>query len=89
MSEEIIENCEFSFKCPLKWERLTETKDDKIRFCGECERNVYFCKDDEELAKHVERGDCVAVIQEKEMMLGGVDRQFLVTKLKNDLKIVE
>ncbi|WP_462137562.1 hypothetical protein [Candidatus Mycalebacterium sp.] len=73
MSKTLIENCEFAFKCPLLWESLSETEDEKIRFCGECKRNVYICENDEELTKHAQRGDCVAVIKEQRLVYGGLE----------------
>ncbi len=62
----LIENCEFKFKCPLKWEFLSGTGDEKVRFCGECGRKVFFCENDEELRKHSEIGECVAIKKKSE-----------------------
>lgn len=55
-----IINCEFEFKCPLQWESLQKSEDDKIRFCNSCEKNVYFAYSQNELDKLASEGKCVA-----------------------------
>jgi len=35
--------------------------DQAIRFCAACERSVYLCQTDEDLAKHSALGRCVAL----------------------------
>jgi hypothetical protein len=37
-----IRNCRFAYKCSAKWEDLQETGDEFIRFCDDCEKEVYF-----------------------------------------------
>ena len=56
-----IRNCIFAFKCTAKWDELTPTDDDKINFCEQCQREVYFCEDDEELANAVRLNRCIAI----------------------------
>ena len=58
-----IENCEYSVKyeCPLKWKNLKKTDDLTIRFCNECNKNVYQCKTEEEMDKHIKLSHCIAV----------------------------
>ena len=63
MSKNIyIENCDYTFeyKCPLEWSNLKKTKDSKVRFCGECDKNVYRCKSDEDIDKHIKLNHCIA-----------------------------
>ncbi len=57
-----IENCEFEFKCPMKWSALEKDflRED-IRHCDSCEKAVYRCETDDELNRHAEMGHCVAV----------------------------
>lgn len=55
-----IRNCSFKFKCPLSWDDLQTTADPAVRHCTKCERQVHFCRDDQELLVHARRGDCVA-----------------------------
>jgi hypothetical protein len=56
-----------SYKCPNDWNALTETDDSDIRFCEECEKEVYFCHDDDELAKGIRLNRCVAFFKPSEM----------------------
>lgn len=57
-----IEKCapQFQFKCPRSWEALAGTDDAKVRHCGTCARNVYFCIDLETVRMRGRAGDCVA-----------------------------
>ena len=66
-----IDNCEYTFeyKCPLEWKNLKKTKDSKVRFCGECDKNVYRCTTNEDIDKHIELNHCIAV-NEPNMPMG-------------------
>lgn len=66
-----IRNCRFAFKCEKKWEDLSETMEDGIRFCSTCENEVHFCEDDDELASNVRLNRCVAFVNEEEMVTMG------------------
>jgi len=64
MSKKIyIENCEYSveYECPLEWKNLKKTKDSKVRFCGECNKEVYRCRTEEDLDKHIDLNHCIAI----------------------------
>jgi hypothetical protein len=56
-----IRNCEFTFKCPKVWDALAPTPDPSIRFCGECQRQVVFCRTATELKRAIIDNECVAV----------------------------
>ena len=57
-----IQQCPLAKRCRARWEKLEPVKgDDAIRFCGACERSVYLCQTDEDLAKHRALGRCVAL----------------------------
>ena len=58
-----IDNCEYQFeyKCPLEWKNLKKTKDSKVRFCNECNKNVYRCKTGEDIDNHIQLNHCVAI----------------------------
>ena len=43
-------NCEFEYECPLDWFKLATTDDASVRRCGTCKKEVYFCRDMEQLA---------------------------------------
>ena len=73
-----IENCEYKvkYKCPLEWKNLKETKDSKIRFCDECNKNVYRCKTSEDIVKHINLNNCIAVEKNDERpepLMGDID----------------
>jgi hypothetical protein len=56
-----IRNCTFGFKCAVEWDGLSETSDSSVRFCLDCQREVYFCKTTEQLADAIRLNRCVAV----------------------------
>ena len=70
-----IANCkvEFTFQCPKLWSKLKKTKDNDIRFCDVCGRNVYLCNSWEEIRHHAQEGNCIAIPpdeNEREHLLG-------------------
>ena len=58
-----IENCKYSveYECPLEWKNLKKTDDSKIRFCNECNKNVYRCKTEKDMDEHIQLNHCIAV----------------------------
>lgn len=74
-SEKIILNCEFNFKylCPKIWDGLIPTEIDNVRHCTQCERNVFFCRTNEEIRNHAAAGECVAFKIEAASHIGEVD----------------
>jgi uncharacterized protein (TIGR02996 family) len=57
-----IDNCpQFRFKCPRQWSELTPTSADGERFCGSCQRTVYFCATIDEARSRGAKGECVAI----------------------------
>ena len=52
---------EFAYECPKDWAALTLTDDEKVRHCGQCQRNVHFCETIFEARHHAWAGECVAV----------------------------
>jgi hypothetical protein len=63
-----IQNCEFEFKCTAKWEEMIIISDgqvakSEVRFCDSCQKQIYFCGDDNELVMNVRLNRCVAVEQ--------------------------
>ncbi|KAG2372736.1 hypothetical protein C9374_013188 [Naegleria lovaniensis] len=68
-----IENCEWIYKCPLKYEELNEGNHiikgssqnlPDIQFCSVCSKNVYLVRNQVELKDHVLKGNCVAYTSE-------------------------
>jgi hypothetical protein len=67
-----IRNCRFAFKCNAKWDELVHTRNDEIRFCGECQREVYYCYSDDDLAESIRLNRCIAITpySDSEPLLG-------------------
>ncbi len=64
-----IENCTFTFLCPIKWDALhRDPYDANKRHCAQCAKPVYRCATDEELNQHVNAGDCVAIERQQEVV---------------------
>lgn len=53
----------FKFECPVDWEDLEKTDDEKIRYCGRCCNNVYFSETQAELAANAVKGNCVSLFE--------------------------
>ncbi|OYU33614.1 hypothetical protein [Novosphingobium sp. PASSN1] len=66
----LIRNCQFAFKCDAVWENLEQKRSKKIRFCNACEKNVYLCDGDYELAEKIRQNKCVAIDRYGERLLG-------------------
>lgn len=56
-----IQHCSFEFECPQDFSKLVETKDSSIRFCNQCQKNVYLCLTTADLVKHSQAGHCVSL----------------------------
>lgn len=58
-----IEQCAYrmSFRCPQRWDRLTRTEDETVRFCDVCEQPVFYARTLDEACEHAEQGRCVAL----------------------------
>ena len=75
MSDKLtIRNCKFAYRCSAKWDNLQETDDDDIRFCNDCQKEVFFCDSDDTLITFVKLNRCVAILKPKstERLLGDV-----------------
>jgi hypothetical protein len=61
----------FKFQCPKLWDDLEKTESESIKFCNECQNNVYKATNKGMLSKYAAEGKCVAYFHyEKEMLLG-------------------
>jgi len=58
-----LENCDvrFELRCPKRWDQLTATPNDTVRYCQACERQVTFCSSIVEARRLAQAGGCVAV----------------------------
>jgi hypothetical protein len=56
-----IRNCSFGFKCNQKWEGLLKRKEKNIKYCHECEKEVYLIEKNSELIEAIKFNHCVAI----------------------------
>jgi uncharacterized protein (TIGR02996 family) len=58
-----LENCDvrFELRCPKRWDQLTATPNDTVRYCQACERQVTYCKSIVDARRLAQSGACVAV----------------------------
>lgn len=61
------------FLCPWSWHDFKETGQAGLRFCDDCEREVYLALSKEELAEHAAKGRCVTA--GAEVVLSYADEQ--------------
>lgn len=52
---------QFEFVCSKKWNEMTPTDNRKVRFCGDCQKNVYFCDTTTEARALGQQGCCVGL----------------------------
>lgn len=57
----LIRNCVFAFKCDESWDDMTSTKIHDIKFCQTCQREVYFCRTDQQLREAINLNRCVSI----------------------------
>jgi len=58
----LIENCmAVEFECPRDWGSLATTEKRNVRYCGSCEKQVFYCSTVDDARRHTQRGHCVAV----------------------------
>lgn len=46
---------------PQALEKLEPTDESDIRFCPTCQKKVYLCRNMEDVARHAQSGDCIAI----------------------------
>jgi hypothetical protein len=79
MTNYLIRNCKFRYKCKEQWQDLDQIdpSTDHIRFCRVCQENVYLCENDQALRKALMNDHCVALVEkmgdEMPTMVGKVD----------------
>jgi uncharacterized protein (TIGR02996 family) len=58
-----IERCaaEFEFRCPKDWGELEQTGNPNMRFCGACDKPVYYAASIDEARDHAANRECVAL----------------------------
>ena len=55
-----ISNCRFAYKCAKTWASLQTTEQSDVKFCDDCQREVFFCRTDSQLVAAIKLNRCVA-----------------------------
>ena len=50
------------YACPKLWSELKATDVTDVRFCSFCKKNVYLCRDQPTLDRHIKVLDCVCFV---------------------------
>jgi hypothetical protein len=58
-----IRNCTFAFKYSAVWNELEETDEVGVRFCNDCQREVFLCLDDDDLARNIKLNRCITILR--------------------------
>ena len=53
--------CTFEFKCDKQWDDLETQVASNIKFCNQCQKDVYLCKTQDELDHARSLGRCVSI----------------------------
>jgi hypothetical protein len=53
--------CTFEFKCDKQWDDLETQDASNIKFCKQCQKDVYLCKTQEELDHARSLGRCISI----------------------------
>ncbi|MDX1524932.1 MAG: hypothetical protein R3273_01660 [Pseudidiomarina maritima] len=59
-----IQNCIIKFKCTKTWESLAESGNANKRYCSECKQDVYACRTDSDIARHIKLSNCIAIFNQ-------------------------
>jgi hypothetical protein len=79
--------CTFEFNCDKQWDELETQDAPNIKFCKQCEKNVYLCKTQEELDNARSLGRCISIERvEIRMFTTGVLFRNKVTEVEKLLK---
>jgi uncharacterized protein (TIGR02996 family) len=72
----------FNVVCDRRWEDLSATDDNAVRFCEGCKQQVHYCDTIEAARRHAWKGECVAVslgvireehdLERPALMVGGI-----------------
>lgn len=59
MSNTFIRNCSWGYSCDKKWNDMINTDTNGVKFCGDCQREVFSTENVNELAKNIALNRCV------------------------------
>ena len=79
--------CTFEFKCNKQWDELETQVTSNIKFCKQCEKEVYLCKTQQELDHARSLGLCISIERvEIRMFTTGVPYRIKDTEVEQLLK---
>lgn len=65
ISDVLLRNCAWGFKCNKNWNDLAPTSFENIRHCNACDSPVHFCDDDQQLQYALARNWCVSFVADQ------------------------
>ena len=60
MSDSMIRNCPWGYSCKQKWEDLKPTKQKDVRFCGDCQKEVFSIESRDEFIESIVLNRCIS-----------------------------
>ena len=79
--------CTFEFKCDKQWDDLETLVATNIKFCQQCQKDVYLCKTQEELDHARSLGRCISIERvEIRMFTTGIPYRVKDTEVEELLK---
>ena len=60
-SDYLLANCKYSFKCIKTWESLEITSSQEVRYCSDCQQEVYYCRTKREMVSAIKKRKCIAI----------------------------
>jgi hypothetical protein len=76
--------CVMRVVCGKKWTDLNETKEDKIRFCGDCGKSVFYTQNSDELKFAASNGLCVYIDAESDLERSTLSDKFQQFEIKRE-----
>ncbi|MCX7584871.1 hypothetical protein [Phenylobacterium sp. 58.2.17] len=62
VSDILLRNCSWGFKCDKVWDDLSPTSFENVRHCNACDSPVHFCEDNQQLLYALKRNWCVSFV---------------------------
>ena len=60
MSDSMIRNCPWGYSCKQKWEDLKPTKQKGVRFCGDCQKEVFWIERRDDFIESIVLNRCIS-----------------------------
>jgi hypothetical protein len=60
-SDYLLANCKYAYKCTKTWEDLEITSSQEVRYCSDCQEEVYYCRTKLEIVSAIKKRKCIAI----------------------------